>query len=237
MMTAPGCAVKAGHKESNGPSRASPPVNLRLLSRTCSPQLNLTQLALLLTMSLVARSSALRQTLHSRALVPSRGVHGYKVCLFYSSYNEKLSHLRAHQHIPFNYEGSKAVFGTKVAVFLLSGFSIPFIASWYSLYVKVFGCRCHVGLTAVTFQEESCWRRIGMRRLSVPPRLGTSYCLENVCKSRFFPNVGCAMNNISSTCSNLRVSIVVCFHYRTIFITIHKSQSLLYCFLVVTLFL
>lgn len=40
------------------------------------------------------------------------------------------------QHIPFNYEGSKAVFGVKVAVFLLSGFSIPFVASYYQMYVQ-----------------------------------------------------------------------------------------------------
>jgi hypothetical protein len=32
-------------------------------------------------MTLVARTSALRrQVIQSRALVPSRGVHGYKVC-------------------------------------------------------------------------------------------------------------------------------------------------------------
>jgi hypothetical protein len=38
--------------------------------------------------------------------------------------------------MPFNYEGSKAVFGAKVAIFLISGFSVPFIASYYQLYVK-----------------------------------------------------------------------------------------------------
>ena len=38
--------------------------------------------------------------------------------------------------MPFNYEGSKAAFGTKVAVFLLSGFSVPFLACYYQLYVK-----------------------------------------------------------------------------------------------------
>jgi len=66
-------------------------------------------------MTLVARTSALRrQVVQSRAFVPSRGVHDYK-------------------HIPFNYEGSKAVFGVKVAVFLLSGFSIPFVASYYQI--------------------------------------------------------------------------------------------------------
>jgi hypothetical protein len=53
------------------------------------------------------------------------------------------------QHIPFNYEGSKAVFGVKVAVFLLSGFSIPFAASYYQMYVQ--NILCHVGLTVVTF--------------------------------------------------------------------------------------
>ena len=38
--------------------------------------------------------------------------------------------------MPFNYEGSKAGFGIKVAVFLLSGFSVPFLASYYQMYVK-----------------------------------------------------------------------------------------------------
>jgi len=67
-------------------------------------------------MSLVARTPVLqRQILRSRAFVPSRGAHsGYK-------------------HMPFNYEGSKAAFGAKVAIFLLSGFSVPFIASYYQI--------------------------------------------------------------------------------------------------------
>jgi len=59
----------------------------------------------------LARTPALRRQI---AFVPSRGVHGYK-------------------HIPFNYEGSKGVFGLKVAVFLLTGFSIPGIAAYYQL--------------------------------------------------------------------------------------------------------
>ena len=41
-----------------------------------------------------------------------------------------------YQHIPFNYEGSKAIFGVKVTLFLLSGFSVPFIASYYQMYVQ-----------------------------------------------------------------------------------------------------
>jgi len=35
--------------------------------------------------------------------------------------------------MPFNYEGSKAVFGVKVAIFLLTGFSIPGVAAYYQI--------------------------------------------------------------------------------------------------------
>jgi len=67
-------------------------------------------------MSLVARTPVLqRQIIRSRAFVPSRGAH--------SSY----------KHMPFNYEGSKAAFGARVAIFLLSGFSVPFLASYYQI--------------------------------------------------------------------------------------------------------
>ncbi|KAI0303227.1 hypothetical protein BC826DRAFT_984087 [Russula brevipes] len=67
-------------------------------------------------MSLVARTAPAlrRQILQSRSFAPSRGVHGYK-------------------HIPFEYEGSKAAFGAKVFVFLLSGFSIPGVAAYYQM--------------------------------------------------------------------------------------------------------
>jgi cytochrome c oxidase subunit 7c len=41
--------------------------------------------------------------------------------------------VHGYKHIPFNYEGSKAAFGAKVAVFLLAGFSVPFVASYYQL--------------------------------------------------------------------------------------------------------
>ena len=45
---------------------------------------SLTTIHLFPTMSLLARTPALRlrtpQIIHSRAIVPSRGVHGYKVC-------------------------------------------------------------------------------------------------------------------------------------------------------------
>ena len=34
------------------------------------------------------------------------------------------------QHIPFDYD-NKPVFGAKVAVYLLTGFAIPFVAAYY----------------------------------------------------------------------------------------------------------
>ena len=57
-------------------------------SHLIQPRLALpTQLALFLTMSLVASTSVLRrQILHSRAFVPSRGVHDYKVCAHMRNY-------------------------------------------------------------------------------------------------------------------------------------------------------
>jgi Cytochrome c oxidase subunit VIIc len=36
--------------------------------------------------------------------------------------------------MPFNYEGSKAVFGVKVAIFLSIGFCIPGVAAYYQMY-------------------------------------------------------------------------------------------------------
>jgi len=41
--------------------------------------------------------------------------------------------VHGYKHIPFNYEGSKAVFGAKVAIFLLTGFSIPGVAAYYQI--------------------------------------------------------------------------------------------------------
>ena len=38
------------------------------------------------------------------------------------------------QHIPFDYE-KKGTFGLKVASYLLAGFSIPFAAAYFQLYV------------------------------------------------------------------------------------------------------
>jgi Cytochrome c oxidase subunit VIIc len=92
-------------------------------------------------MSLVARTSVLqRQVLHSRVFVPSRGAHGYKVSVHAHHENATTIPRRSpptpFKHMPFNYEGSKAVFGAKVAVFLLTGFSVPMVASYYQLYVK-----------------------------------------------------------------------------------------------------
>lgn len=58
--------------------------------------------------------------------------------------------------MPFNYEGSKAVFGVKVAVFLLTGFSIPGIAAYYQMYVYLSARSvCFGGLTASTYSRKA----------------------------------------------------------------------------------
>lgn len=96
-----------------------------------------------LTMSLVSRTSALqRQILRSRVFVPSRGAHdGYHVSCAWRSIYEQATTTPHHspstlfQHIPFRYDGPKAIFGAKVAAFLLTGFSIPGIAAYYQMYV------------------------------------------------------------------------------------------------------
>ena len=48
------------------------------------------------------------------------------------------------QHIPFDYE-KKGAFGLKVASYLLAGFSIPFAAAYFQLYVL-----CHTILHELT---------------------------------------------------------------------------------------
>jgi hypothetical protein len=59
------------------------------------------------------------------------------------------------QHMPFNYEGSKAVFGAKVAIFLLTGFSIPGFAAYYQMYVHISAFSVCFGLTASTFSRKA----------------------------------------------------------------------------------
>lgn len=49
--------------------------------------------------------------------------------------------------MPFNYEGSKAVWGAKVAIFLFTGFSIPGLAAYYQLYVYISAFSVCFGLT------------------------------------------------------------------------------------------
>ena len=57
--------------------------------------------------------------------------------------------------MPFDYEGSKAVFGVKVAVFLLTGFSIPGMAAYYQLYVYILVFSVCFGLTASTYSRKA----------------------------------------------------------------------------------
>jgi cytochrome c oxidase subunit 7c len=72
------------------------------------------------------------------------------------------------KHIPFEYEGSKAAFGAKVFVFLLSGFSIPWVASYYQMYVRDSAVGDMLDLYSPPSQSEVCWRRINKRRLGAP---------------------------------------------------------------------
>jgi len=66
-------------------------------------------------MSLLARAPLLRQqAVRSSFTAPSRGAREY-------------------HHLPFAWPKSKAVWGAKVGAFLLTGFSIPFIATWFQL--------------------------------------------------------------------------------------------------------
>ncbi|KAH7922453.1 hypothetical protein BV22DRAFT_1131420 [Leucogyrophana mollusca] len=69
-------------------------------------------------MSMLARApQGLRQQLpRVRLAAPSRSAHGH------------------YHHLPFQFPGNKkAVFGVKVAVFLATGFSIPFAAAIFQL--------------------------------------------------------------------------------------------------------
>ena len=45
-----------------------------------------------------------------------------------------LTCLQCMQHLPFAYENKRA-FGVKLASYMLIGFTLPFVASWYQLCV------------------------------------------------------------------------------------------------------
>ncbi|THH00411.1 hypothetical protein EW026_g2117 [Hermanssonia centrifuga] len=64
-------------------------------------------------MSMLVRAP-LRQVAAHRFAAPSRGVHG------------------EYKHIPFDYS-NRRTFGLKVATYLISGFSIPFVAAWFQM--------------------------------------------------------------------------------------------------------
>jgi hypothetical protein len=57
--------------------------------------------------------------------------------------------------MPFNYEGSKAAFGAKVAIFLLTGFSIPGFAAYYQMYVYISAFFVHFGLTTSSYSRKA----------------------------------------------------------------------------------
>ncbi|KAK7696649.1 hypothetical protein QCA50_001307 [Cerrena zonata] len=66
-------------------------------------------------MSLLAARVPLRQIARSRAVVPARSMHA-----------------GVYKHLPFETK-NKAGFGLKLASYLITGFSIPFVAAWYQM--------------------------------------------------------------------------------------------------------
>lgn len=58
------------------------------------------------------------------------------------------------KNMPFKYTGNKkTAYGSKLIVYLISGFSIPFVAAWYQLYVHA-SIRLYTVLNTRYFQEE-----------------------------------------------------------------------------------
>ena len=87
-------------------------------------------------MSLLARAPRLAaRSARSNVLVQSRGMHGeYKVRLSRRDLHfpgGKLTNVEM-QHIPFDYD-RKVPFAIKTFLYLSTGFSIPFVASYYQL--------------------------------------------------------------------------------------------------------
>ncbi|KAF8913819.1 hypothetical protein CPB84DRAFT_1840614 [Gymnopilus junonius] len=74
-----------------------------------------------MSFSVLARSSVLRQN----AVIGSRAFHASKAA--------RSDHGHYH-HLPFQWPGEKKLsFGVKLGIYLITGFSIPFIASAYQL--------------------------------------------------------------------------------------------------------
>lgn len=58
------------------------------------------------------------------------------------------------QHLPFQFPGNKRLtFGVKLTAFLLSGFSIPFLASYYQMSVFVSTLSPTLPLTVANSQK------------------------------------------------------------------------------------
>lgn len=118
-------------------------------------------------MSLLARSAAapLRQVAVRARAAPVRSMHGeYKVRRPYELvgvFPRPLTWCRGLQHIPFDYS-KKGIFGAKVAAYLVTGFSVPFVAAYYQLYVFI--SRCHRGGGLTRFAGASPLARHRMRR-------------------------------------------------------------------------
>ena len=95
---------------------------------------------LVMSLTLLARASARQSIARTRALhttSPVRDVHGHYHVRIVFSPALRLAPLTLFKHLPFDFPTSqnKGIFGLKVAAYLITGFSIPFVASWWQLYM------------------------------------------------------------------------------------------------------
>ncbi|KXN83706.1 hypothetical protein AN958_00847 [Leucoagaricus sp. SymC.cos] len=93
-----------------------------------------------MSLSLLTRSSARQLVTRARSLhttTPIRDAHGHYHVGFGSVFAVYAILTTFPQHLPFDLPTAqnKGVFGLKVTAYLLTGFSIPFAAVWWQLYV------------------------------------------------------------------------------------------------------
>lgn len=96
--------------------------------------------SLVMSLTLLARASARQSIARTRALhttSPVRDVHGHYHVRIVFSPALRVAPLTLFKHLPFDFPTSqnKGIFGLKVAAYLITGFSIPFVASWWQLYM------------------------------------------------------------------------------------------------------
>ncbi len=129
--------------------------------------------------------------------------------------------------MPFNYEGSKGVFGVKVAIFLLTGFSIPGIAAYYQLYVYLFSLLCLFQSYSLVLQSEGRRRRISTAAgYLLHPTCNYQLNLENLQWAFPLLNLGHAWISCGTTFPT--VFSVSLFRHHTVVVTISFNRGFLH---------